>query len=306
MSTRRWSSVSRHILFGIVLQLVIYSVVSTWWFGLNMWIGILLSIALVIGIRCLIAISGFLIFRGFRPEHEQRISLSVGQIVEMIVREISASIKLFFFYHPFEALLNEHDATAPIAKTQGAPVLFVHGFYANAGFWLQYKRYLSNRGMSALYTMNLDPPIHDIDEHAGQLAQRITEVCSHAGRQKIVLVAHSMGGLVCRAYVARYGGRYVDKLITIGCPHHGTILARLLPGRNMQQMHPGNRWLKELNARQEALILSTYISVHDNIVVSRDSAQLPGAREVVFNGIGHLSMAFSPEVQQAVLDDVNT
>ena len=131
-------------------------------------------------------------------------------------------------------------------------------------------------------------------------------MCAHAGRQKIVLVAHSMGGLVCRAYVARYGDRYVDKLITIGCPHHGTILARLLPGHNMKQMHPGNHWLRALNAKQEALTLSTYISLHDNIVVPRDRARLPGAREVAFNGIGHLAMTFSPAVQQAVLDDIQS
>ena len=107
-------------------------------------------VALVIGVRCLFSIFGFLVFWGFHPEHEQRKLLSVGQIVEMIVREISASIKLFFFYHPFEALLNEHDATVPIAKTQEAPVLFVHGFYANAGFWLQYKRYFSKAGNEGL------------------------------------------------------------------------------------------------------------------------------------------------------------
>ena len=304
MATRRWSSVSRHILFGIVLQLLTYSVVSNWWFGFGVWASILLSVALVIGVRCLFAISGFLIVWGFRPEHKERIPLSARQVAAMIVREVGASIKLFFYYHPFEALLNSHNTTVPIAKDQAAPVLFVHGFYANAGFWLQFKRYLNSRGMGALYTMNLDPPIHDIETYAGLLAQRITEVCAHSGRQKIVLVAHSMGGLVCRAYVARYGDTHIAQLITIGCPHHGTILARLLPGHNMKQMHPGNRWLKELNAKQEAPALSTYFSLHDNIVVPQDSARFAGAREVVFNGLGHLSMAFSPDVQRAVLDDI--
>jgi triacylglycerol esterase/lipase EstA (alpha/beta hydrolase family) len=224
----------------------------------------------------------------------------------MIVREVGASMKLIFYYHPFEAILNTHDATAPIAKNQEAPVLFVHGFYANAGFWLQFKRYLKSKGMGALYTMNLDPPIHDIEAYVGQLAQRITKVCAHSSRQKIVLVAHSMGGLVCRAYLARYGGTHIAQLITIGCPHHGTILARLLPGHNMKQMHPGNPWLKELNAKQKASALSTYFSLHDNIVVPQDSACLAGAREVVFNGLGHLSMAFSPAVQRTVLDDIKT
>ena len=41
-----------------------------------------------------------------------------------------------------------------------------------------------------------------------------------------ILVAHSMGGLVSRAYVA--SGGQITKMVTLGTPHRGTFLASLL------------------------------------------------------------------------------
>ena len=51
---------------------------------------------------------------------------------------------------------------------------------------------------------------------------------------QMVLIGHSMGGLVARACMRRYGAKGVAKLIALGSPHHGTRLARFGPGRNAQ------------------------------------------------------------------------
>lgn len=44
-------------------------------------------------------------------------------------------------------------------------------------------------------------------------------------KRDVVLVGHSMGGLVGRGYVAAYGSEYVRALVTLGTPHLGTPLA---------------------------------------------------------------------------------
>jgi pimeloyl-ACP methyl ester carboxylesterase len=57
---------------------------------------------------------------------------------------------------------------------------------------------------------------------AGQLA----ELLDYLGNRELVIVAHSMGGLVARSYMAEYGG--VNRtlgLITLGTPHRGSVLA---------------------------------------------------------------------------------
>ncbi len=49
--------------------------------------------------------------------------------------------------------------------------------------------------------------------------RRIGDIEAATGASQVVLVGHSMGGLVARAYLRRYGGAKVRRLITIGTPH---------------------------------------------------------------------------------------
>lgn len=59
-------------------------------------------------------------------------------------------------------------------------------------------------------------------ETAELLHSRIEEI--KAGRKwpKVDIIAHSMGGLVARQYVATHGSEGVDQLVTLGTPHNGS------------------------------------------------------------------------------------
>ena len=92
---------------------------------------------------------------------------------------------------------------------------------------------------------------HRSKRFAEQLAAKIDAIRAATGAAKVMLVAHSMGGLVARAYLRRYGAAHVRCLVTIGTPHHGSVHAWLVPGVCLAQMRPGNAWLAELN-RNEA------------------------------------------------------
>ncbi len=58
-------------------------------------------------------------------------------------------------------------------------------------------------------------------ETLASVQEQVKTALKKTGRKKVVLVAHSMGGLVARAYLRRYGTGQVDKLITMGTPHRG-------------------------------------------------------------------------------------
>ena len=75
-------------------------------------------------------------------------------------------------------------------------------------------------------------------------ATRIDDVLAQTGADKLVLVGHSMGGLVCRDYLAIHGGDKVDRLITLATPHQGSQLAALGLGANAREMEPGSGWLQ--------------------------------------------------------------
>lgn len=301
MSYKRWSSVSRHIIAGVLFEIVIVTAVLSVWAGMSIWAAAGVAIIFLFIVRILLALFSFLVAWWFGIRHHKTRTLTVFTTAALISREILAFFELFFIYHPFEPLLNRHDPTREHEATGATPVLLVHGFFANAGFWCRFKSTLQSQGISALYTLNLDPPFADIDDYADQLAQRVRQVCAHSGQDKVLLIGQSMGGLVCRAYVHKCGVHAVRQIITLGSPHHGTVLAYLLGGANLKQMRPRSAWLNELNATIIDIPQVTVFSIHDNIVVPQNSSALPGAQEVILTGMGHLSMAFSEELAGEVV-----
>ncbi|GEM_PF-1938075 len=60
-----------------------------------------------------------------------------------------------------------------------------------------------------------------IENYAIRLKEIIDEVRRRTGSDKVILIGHSMGGLVCREYLSIFGEENVYKMITIGTPNHG-------------------------------------------------------------------------------------
>jgi pimeloyl-ACP methyl ester carboxylesterase len=118
---------------------------------------------------------------------------------------------------------------------------------------------------------------------------------------RLVLVAHSMGGLVARRYLQRYGARRrVAGLCTIGSPHRGSALARWARGRAAAQMRPGNAWLSALPLPAATLPTLSIWSDADNFVAPADSSRLDGARNLQLAGRGHFELLRDAEVHRAV------
>ena len=62
-------------------------------------------------------------------------------------------------------------------------------------------------------------------DSAEKLKDKINEVLAETGADKVDLVAHSMGGLVAKKYIADNSADKIDQLIFIGTPHIGAPLA---------------------------------------------------------------------------------
>jgi len=61
----------------------------------------------------------------------------------------------------------------------------------------------------------------NIDTYSIKLKSLIDRVKYETGQDKVIIVAHSMGGLVSRRYIQLFGSDSVDKLILIGTPNNG-------------------------------------------------------------------------------------
>ena len=134
------------------------------------------------------------------------------------------------------------EATLAIAPR---PVVMVHGFSATWEAWANYlgpTGYLAQTGIpgfavgdgqvpGTMNTGNFAEPArraNTIAENAAILGEYIAQVKQATGAQVVDLIAHSMGGLISRAYIDRVmTTRDVAQLIMLGSPMAGTDCADL-------------------------------------------------------------------------------
>ena len=211
----------------------------------------------------------------------------------LVAGEYLAFVTNFVFISPFERCWMGADRLA--AGASRPPLLLIHGYGCSRAAWWWLRRRLEVAGWTVA-TVNLEPLWTDIDNYVDTVSRRVDEVLARTGASQLVLVGHSMGGLVARACLQRHGAARVCRLVTLGTPHGGSRLARLGFGRNARQMEPGNPWLLALGGVAAPVGVVTIYSRHDNYVVPQTNLLLPGAESRVVDGVGHLSMLFSSRV----------
>ncbi|CAM3112446.1 alpha/beta fold hydrolase [Janthinobacterium lividum] len=266
---------------------------------------VLLALAMLLAVRALVVARNFWQSRRLGSPVPQEYQLGVRGAARLFLGELRATL-----WASSWGMLRPRLHAADTVAGQGLPVLLIHGYVCNRGYWTQLSRQLARAGV-VHDGVDLEPIGADIEQFVPQVEQAITELRARTGSDRVILVAHSMGGLVARAWLRRHGARRVARIITIGTPHHGTALANLAAGANARQMSrihgAPDAWLAQLAASEtpetRALITSIY-SHHDNIVAPQSSAQLPDARNLAFGGIGHVALASDARVLRQLLEEI--
>ncbi len=104
-----------------------------------------------------------------------------------------------------------------------------------------------------------------LDELGAQLAARIT-----AEEQPVILVAHSMGGLVARMALRQLPKRWVRKLIMLGTPNHGSFASV----QALRGTYPFVRKMSRLDRRHSpeyltAKVFTTFPGLYHMLPTSR-------------------------------------
>lgn len=111
--------------------------------------------------------------------------------------------------------------------------IITHGLFGTRLFLHEFERYLAERGDFEVLTWGYASTRGSIDDHAQALAGMVQSL---EGVEEISFVAHSMGGLVVRRYLAS-GERgelpdvRIRRLVMLGTPNQGAALARLWAAR---------------------------------------------------------------------------
>lgn len=273
------------LLIGLLAELAIYVTLAHHFLDTSWGISAFAAAGAVLGLRTGVVAVTWAFARAY-PSPARR--LTAAESLRMIVGEYAAFLLIFVVILPFERLWMGRDRMRPCSR----PLLLVHGYNCSRGVWWLLRRQLEAAGHTVA-TVSLAPPYTNIGKLVPQLAQRIENVCQATGADRVVLVAHSMGGLVCRSYLARHGSDRVERLITIASPHSGSELARIGIGKNAREMEPGSLWLKDLAQAGLPVPAVAIRTPHDNFVMPQDNQRLPGAIDVALEGIGHLAVLFT-------------
>jgi hypothetical protein len=104
-----------------------------------------------------------------------------------------------------------------------------------------------------------------IEVYSDRLKDSIDNIRLITGSDKVDIVAHSMGGLVVRRYIQKYGPDSINKLILIATPNNG-ITDRVYSGcklfgnnKECDEMHEGSDFLKLVN--QNYSMPQTYLII---------------------------------------------
>lgn len=193
-----------------------------------------------------------------------------------------------------------------IAAGNVIPVVLVHGVLCNAGVFARLSRFLAACGVDGVASISYGPPLASIEVFADQLARKLDAVLAVTGAPQAMIVSHSMGGVVTRAYIRRYGSAKLARVLTIGAPHHGSVHAWLFPGTSLAQLRPGSRWLAAL-ARERldpALRFVSLWSWHDSMIAPQLSSRLDGAIDLPVVGVGHNALLADPQVFARTLAEI--
>jgi len=174
-------------------------------------------------------------------------------------------------------------------------LVFVHGLAANRSGFLPLQTALRLTGHRRQVAVSYRSS-GSIEALAIQLKRELDQ---RVGGGRIDLVAHSMGGLVARFYLQQLGGeRRVDRLVTLGTPHHGTHAASFLPSALVRQLLPDGPFIRHLNALPppERTRVTSIVAGRDVLIQPVESAACPFGEVRRLDDLGHVELLFRPEV----------
>lgn len=275
----------------------------------SVWMALAISVLFVAVARLSITANSFLLAWIYRSETPSEFRITWQQATRLFRSEFNASMISSSWSMAFRTFDKR-----PAAHPVGLPVLLIHGYGCNSGYWNGMSKQLSDANITH-HAVNLEPVLADIDSYVPAIHQAIRTLLTDSGSAQVILVAHSMGGLACRAYLRDHGSARIAKVITLGTPHRGTGLANFGVGENSKQMRwngdvaggGASDWLRRLEAAESPATYALFVSIyshHDNIVSPQLSSHLEGATNMAFHGIGHVALGMDTSIQACVIAQV--
>lgn len=185
---------------------------------------------------------------------------------------------------------------------QNAHVVFVHGLYASAGVFRPLKAALTSAYRVGTSSFSYLPGV-GIESLTARLGVVLSKVTGH---YPVILIGHSLGGLVVRQHVRGLSrDPRVVHTISLAAPFRGTHRHHLVPGQAGRDLTPGAKILDSLLGNDVANQRVSHLSLlaeHDQLIIPGAIPKY-GQHEVIL-GAGHNGILFEPQAIASILDQV--
>ena len=185
-------------------------------------------------------------------------------------------------------------------------VILIHGLYHNPSGWLFYRHWLRQAGFTNIFAWPRLVWKDSIDDLLPMLDAWIMDRTRDIADKPIVIIGHSIGGVIARAYAQRPNpARKIAGVVTLSSPHQGSKLAALGMGKASQDIRRGAPFLKRLEAagtRADIPHLAVYSPI-DNMVIPAESQKVkqPGWTHLETAPVSHIYMLYHKAAAEDVL-----
>lgn len=195
--------------------------------------------------------------------------------------------------------------------TSRPEVVFLHGLYHTPAAWILFAPALAMAGLGRAHAPGYNSfGAKTFEDIARDMTSQVHAILDRSPR--ILLVGHSMGGLLVRRLLADPRiARATDAAVVLGAPHQGSKVAALAPcGRSGRQLLPGSPLFSELAALPDPDDLSklNILSPADDMVLPNASCAFPGPGWTPWTSppVSHVGLLYHPGVIRRVADFFKT
>ncbi len=217
-------------------------------------------------------------------------------------------------------------AQGRIPPVKGAVVIVLHGLFRTRRSMVPMCEFLEKQGGYTTINISYPSTRASVADHAECLAGIVNDIPE---AEELSFVAHSLGNLVIRRYLAkaaRPDGPGIDprfqRMVMLGPPNQGAELAEKIGKNKLFEWvagDSGNSLARDWNGLEQHLAVPPFefgiiaggkgspkgmnpiISGDDDFIVSVSSTRLAGARDFLVLPVLHTFLMSDPQVQQHTL-----